>query len=209
MGGAILTAEVDEYLGALLDRLGAEHTRGVYAVGSLALGAYEPGRSDIDVLAVLDQRLGEAELRELAGRCGHRELPCPAPKLELVVLDAAAAAGGRPDWQLNLNTGAGVEEHVGLDPAAEPSHWFVLDMALAREHGITLAGPPAPELIGAPVRAEVRRAQAEAVAWYAHHEPGPGAVLAACRAWHWEETGRFVSKRDALSWAMGRLGSRP
>ena len=201
-----VTPALRDYLDRLVARLG-DRVVGAYAVGSLALGAYEPGRSDVDVLAVVDSRLTAGELLAIAERCSHRALPCPARKLELVVIGAAEARAGRPDWQLNLNTGEGIDDHVGLDPAAEPRHWFVLDLALAHEHGIALSGAPARELVAAPGRAVVEEAQAAAVAWYARNEPGSAAVLAACRAWHWQETGRFVAKRDALGWAVARIGS--
>src|SRR3954454_7839135 len=120
---------VGEYLTQLVRRL--EGMRGIYAVGSLALGAYEQGRSDVDVLAVAAEPLAEAELREIAGHCSHSAVLYPARYLELVVIAAQAAREGRPDWQLNLNTGEGMADHVGLDPSAEPAHWFVLDLALA------------------------------------------------------------------------------
>src|SRR3954452_4349475 len=85
-------AEVTDYLDALLVRLGPERMRGVYASGSLGLGADQPGRADIEVIAVLHRPLADADLRELAARCSHRALPCPAWKLELVVFGPAEAA---------------------------------------------------------------------------------------------------------------------
>jgi hypothetical protein len=196
-----------EALAARLREVLRDRLRGVYASGSVALGAFVEGRSDVDVIAVIGGRPGEAELRELAAACSHSALPCPARKLELVVYDAVTAAAGRPDWLLNLNTGAGMDDHVGLDPSAEPRHWFVLDLALASEHGIALAGPPARETFEAPPLEAVRAAQADAVAWYAHNEPGPGVLAAAARAWFWEDTGRFASKAEALRWACAHLGS--
>jgi hypothetical protein len=205
-------AEVTDYLDRLVERLRevlGVRLVGAYALGSLALGGYRPGRSDIDVLAVVHGTLPVPDLERLARRCVHASLPCPASKLELVVIGAAEARapGARPRWQLNLNSGADMNDHVGLDPSAEPSHWFVLDLAIAPRHGVTLAGPPASEVVGEPELEHVRDAQSDAVAWYAHHEPGAGAVAAACRAWHWNETGRFVGKTEALRWALGRLGS--
>ena len=38
--------------------------------------------------------------------------------------------------------------HVSFDPADEPAHWFVLDLAILRAHGRTLTGPPPAELVG-------------------------------------------------------------
>lgn len=205
-------AEVTDYLDRLVGRLRevlGERMVAAYAVGSLALGGYRPGRSDIDVLAVVDGTLPLEDLEQLARRCVHSSLPCPAPKLELVVIGAreARAPGSRPRWQLNLNSGADMNDHVGLDPGAEPSHWFVLDLAMAPRHAVALAGPPASEVVGEPDVEHVREAQSAAVAWYAQHEPGVGAVAAACRAWHWNETGRFAGKTEALRWALGRLRS--
>jgi hypothetical protein len=37
--------------------------------------------------------------------------------------------------------------HVSLDPALEPAHWFVVDLAILREHGVALAGPSARALV--------------------------------------------------------------
>ncbi len=202
--------QIDPAVGDYLDRLAAvlsgalgEPLLGVYAVGSVALGAYRPGSSDIDVLAVTKESLPVEDRRAVAAACAHDVLPCPARKLELVVMPAevARAPGALVRWELNLNTGAGIEDHVGLDPEAEPGFWFLLDLASAHEHAVALLGPPAQEVIGPPDPAGVGEAQAQAVAWFALHEPGPDAVAAAARAWLWHETGRFASKAEALRWA--------
>lgn len=136
-------------------------------------------------------RLDDPEKRAVAQAASHRVLPCPARGLELVVISAEAARhpGRAPRWELNLNTGDGRPDHVGLDPAAEPAHWFVVDLALAHQNAAVLLGPPAHELIGAPDPADVRAAQGQAIGWYARNEMRPEMVIAACRAWHWSHTG--------------------
>jgi thymidylate kinase len=101
-----------------------------------------------------------------------------------------------------------MEDHVGMDPFAEPAFWFVLDLALARSHGVTLAGPHARELVGESRPEVVLAAHADAVGWYARNEPGEEAVAAACRAWLWKETGRFAAKADAVAWAAARIAQR-
>jgi Aminoglycoside adenylyltransferase, C-terminal domain/Nucleotidyltransferase domain len=53
-------AVVDRYLG-VADRLLPDRIVGTYIVGSVALGAYRPDRSDIDVVAVLDRDLSRGE----------------------------------------------------------------------------------------------------------------------------------------------------
>ena len=195
-----------EYLDGLVAVLGetlGDRLAGVYAVGSVALGAYRPGSSDVDVVAVTTESLPLDVRHALARACAHDALPCPARKLELVVMpaDAARRPGPSVRWELNLNTGEGVDDHVGLDPAAEPGHWFLLDLALAHDHGLALSGPPAHAVIGAPDHEVVAGAQAEAVAWYARNEPGSAAFAAAARAWLWNDTGRFAPKSKALRWA--------
>jgi hypothetical protein len=205
-------ANVQRYLDRLVDRLRDEldpDLLGVYAIGGLALGDYRAPGSDVDVYAVVRTALDEARKLSVADLCSHRSLPCPARRLELVVISAAAAGspGGAPRWELNLNTGAYETDHVGVDPAGEPSHWFVLDLALARQCALPLLGPPAAELIGSPPASDVRAAQAQVIAWYAGNGLGGETVTAACRAWYWDQTGRFAAKRDALRWAAKRLGT--
>ena len=161
--------ELREYLDRLLERLEATlgaDLAGVYLIGSAALGAYDAGRSDLDVYAVTRARVAADVLRRVAAECSHGALPCPARKLELVVIPAAEVQepSDPPRWQLNLNTGAGLDDHVGLEPGAEPAFWFTLDLALAHSHGVALRGPPAAELIAAPHAGAVARAQADAVA---------------------------------------------
>ena len=202
---------LEEYLERLVDVLRESlggRLAAVYAVGSVALGAYRPGESDVDVLALTAESLDVSDRRAVAEACAHRALPCPARKLELVAMpaDVARAADVPIRWELNLNTGEGLDDHVGLDFAAEPGFWFVLDLALAHEHALPLRGPAAREAIGTPDRDRVGEAQAEAIAWYARNEPGPGALTAAARAWLWHETGRFATKAEALRWACERAG---
>jgi hypothetical protein len=207
-----LPPEVSGYLDRLVGELRlvlGDRLSGVYGLGSLALGDFRPGRSDIDVYVVVDRPLDEGVKLSVAAACRHRRLPCPARKLEMVLVCAAVAAAGAaaPDWELNLNTGEGQPDHVGLDPAAEPRHWFVVDLAVAHQCGLTLFGPRPQSLIAAPAPADVRAAQRDVVTWYARHGDEAEVVAAACRAWHWRETGMFVPKRPAIEWAAQQICS--
>jgi Aminoglycoside adenylyltransferase, C-terminal domain/Nucleotidyltransferase domain len=58
-------ARTAELYVAHLDRLVPAALAGFYLVGSVALGAYRDGRSDVDFVAVLDSEVGSAELRRL------------------------------------------------------------------------------------------------------------------------------------------------
>jgi hypothetical protein len=199
------------YLNAVVERLGEPLGSELHAVvlgGSAAFGAYEPGRSDLDVIAVCARPLAQARALDLARSLSHRALPCPARRLELVVMTRAAAAGdpeGRA-FELDLNTGADESDHVGLEPATEPAHWFVIDRSIARARGRALFGPAPREVLAPVPRSEVLAALGDSLDWHAAHEPAsPNSVLNACRAWRWMRTGRWTSKPAAAEWARGRM----
>jgi hypothetical protein len=200
-----------DYLAELVARLRAGLGEDLVAAilgGSAGLGAYEPGRSDLDVLAVVDRPPGGARLRALAPDLLHASLPCPARKLELVVMTRATVAGkpGAPAYELNLGTGAGQPDVVELDPAAEAAHWFVIDRAIARSRGRSLLGPPAREVLAPVPRHELVAAVHGSLDWHqAHETASPDTVLNASRAWHWACTGRWASKARAAEWARDRL----
>lgn len=126
--------------------------QGFYVVGSIALGAFRPGRSDIDFVAVLGDRLGAAELSGL--RWAHRRL---------YTADLANAFLRLPwRWPLTCNgvfvRGADlsrsplavvpIASHTGWQFAAgrgfdvNPVTWRVL-----AERGIAVRGP-APDRLG-------------------------------------------------------------
>jgi hypothetical protein len=203
--------DLHSYLDVLTSRIRGELGSSLVAVslvGSAGAGWYEPGVSDVDVAVVVKRPLHEGLARSLAAKLSHSQLPCPARRLELVVYRRGLLA--EPAWplpfELNLNTGPGTADHVGLDPSAEAAHWFLLDLAIAQERSTPLAGPPLHALLGEIPRAAVLDALRSALDWYEDEEPDPAAsILAACRAWHFAEEGEWVSKREAAEWATLRL----
>jgi hypothetical protein len=202
---------VRSYLDALTARVRIDLGSSLVAVslvGSAGAGWYEPGISDLDVAVVVKRPLGEGPARSLAAKLSHSHLPCPARCLELVVYRRELLT--QPAWplpfELNLNTGRGRPDHVGLDASAEAAHWFLLDLAIARDRSTPLAGPPLHALLGEIPRPAVLEALRAALDWYDAEEPDPAAgILAACRAWHFAEEGEWVSKREAAEWATLRL----
>ena len=190
MAAVDIPAELEPYLRRLVDVLSQTvPLDAVYLLGSAALGAYEHGRSDVDVVAVTSRSLSIDERSALAAAAAA--IPVPARKLELVVYPR-----GSTRWELNLNTAEGDEaEHLGLDPDAEPSFWFVLDRAIAEQHALALLGPPWAELFEPVAREAIEAALEEAVAFDGWSEAN--AALAGARGRVWRETGRWVSKREA------------
>jgi hypothetical protein len=201
-------AAADRYLASLAqvaaDVLGPDLV-GVYVANSGAREDYVPDRSDLDVEVVVEDRVDSGSVARLADALRNRSLACPAPRLELVVYprSVAAAPGSRPRFLLNLNTGPAIEDHVGFDPAAEPFHWFVLDLAAAADRALAIVGPPATDVFAAPPSRAIREALAVSAIWHAEHDAGaPNRVLNACRAWRWSASGRWSSKSTAAAWAI-------
>lgn len=193
---ATVAAELRGYLDRLLARLReATELDAVYLVGSGALGAWEPGSSDVDVVAVTSRSLSLEERRAVAEAAAS--VATPARKLELVVYPR-----GGDDWELDFNTG----EHVSFDAAAEPAFWFVLDRAIAERHAVPLLGPAWAELFEPVPRDAVVAALAQALDWQEREEPtGRSSVLNAVRAWAWLETGEWLGKAAAASWLRDRV----
>lgn len=191
-----IAPELRAYLDGLVGRLrAAAEIEAVYLVGSAALGAWEAGESDVDVVAVTARPLARPE-REALVRAAE-SITGPARKLELVVYPRGGA-----DWEINLDTG----EHVSFDPAEEPPFWFVLDRALAEQHAVPLVGPPWGELFEPVAHADVLAALEAALDWQEREEPATrGSVLNACRAWAFLETGLWLSKPAAAAWLRDRV----
>ncbi len=193
---ATVAPELRPYLDELVERLAAvTELEALYLLGSGAGGAWQPGVSDVDVVAVTSRSLTTAERQAVAAAA--ESLPSPARKLELVVYPR-----GSDEWELNLNTG----EHVSFDVADEPGFWFVLDRAQAAEHAVPLLGPPWSELFDPVAREDVVAALLESLDWQAREEPDTrSSVLNTCRAWAWLETGRWRSKPEAAAWLRNRV----
>jgi Domain of unknown function (DUF4111)/Nucleotidyltransferase domain len=196
------------YVRELVERLRTvlgEELVGAYLIGSLALGGYEPGRSDVDVAVVVARPLALDEKEAVVAACRHEALPCPARKLELVVYTRERA----PAFEVNLNTGEGQPLHAGFDAAAEPAFWFVLDLAIARVGAVPLVGPPASEVLPELPRQDVLAAARESLAWFLANDPATeNLVLSACRTRRFLEEGVWSSKTAAGEWALERLPER-
>jgi len=173
---------------------------GVWLFGSAALGDFDPECSDLDVQAVTRERLTVAERRRLAAELSHDALPCPVRGLEFVLYareDLTDPAG--PAFTLNLNTGPRMAHHVALDAGEDPRFWFVLDVAIGRERGRPLVGPPPGEVFPELPRPLVVSALRDSLDWHAAHDDPS---IAAARALAWAADGRWRSKAEAARWLV-------
>ena len=67
----------------------------------------------------------------------------PGPRPRARALRARGAARSRRTSSTSTRA-RGWSAALSYDAGEEPRFWFVLDLAIAREHGIALAGPPSP-----------------------------------------------------------------
>ncbi|MCL7382433.1 nucleotidyltransferase domain-containing protein [Streptomyces sp. 35G-GA-8] len=196
--------EVRGYLDELVRRTGAvcgPRLVSVTAVGSLALGDYRHGRSDVDVTVVVDPSLPQEALHDLARSLAHPELSCPAAGLELVVYaaDFAARPSGEAGYLLDLNTGALLSPKVSFDATESPTFWYVIDRSVAHQRGLTLFGRPARETIAAPDQPELLTAIRASLREHSYGEGhlADNRVLNGCRSVVYCRTGQWLAKRAA------------
>lgn len=200
--------DIGTFLGKLVeatqDSLG-ENLAAVYLVGSLAMADALPPSSDVDVLVAVEEPLANGA--QFADMIVAHGLTCPWAGIEYVVYRAATLAAPVYPMPYELNVNAGPDLELQVSTGGDPSHWFLLDVAMAQQHAIALVGPPAEDLIAEPAADLVATAILDALDWHAASvRASPNAVLNACRSWRWLATGRWVSKSDAGRWALDQPG---
>jgi hypothetical protein len=180
---------------------------GAWFVGSVALGGYVAGESDLDVAAVCDVALTDQQKQRVASAVVGASGACPARGLELTLYrrDVAAAPPRGAGFELNTNGGPRMATAIHLDAADEPGFWYVLDRAVAHRSGVVISGPPAAEVFADVDRRTLLDAMHDSMAWHRAHEKGSlYSVLNACRAWRFAEEDVLGSKLEGADWARRR-----
>jgi hypothetical protein len=133
-------AAVDSYLDQLSRAL-PDAVSGVYLTGSAALGDWQEGRSDLDLLTLTDRPLAGADLDALADL--HSRLSGRPYRDAIYAQLSEAGRPGSPDTPGLPHVIDGGFSPAGYAP--DPVLWATLD-----RHGITLTGPPAGHLGASP-----------------------------------------------------------
>lgn len=154
-----------------------------FVLGSGLVGGYRPGKSDLDLVVVVDAPLRGEARRTAIERIGALELP--GRRLELVVY---VRGHQPPDFDLNLEVDAADGVREAPD---EADHWFVIDAGIAQERIPDWLDyfDPIPE-------EKVREAVEQSLAWSAEWPGLEFARLNAARARHYLERGEWISKGD-------------
>lgn len=197
-----------------------DHFQGMYLSGSLALGDFDPDRSDIDVVVVTDADVAGdllAALQAMHARFAASDSPW-ATEVEAAYIPRDALRRYDPAHACHPHLERGAGEVLDLDQLG--SDW-VIQRHILREHGAPLAGPPVQSLIDRVRPEEMRRAVATLMEqWWGpmRQDPMPlrrwhigyqvYTVLTMCRVLYTLDAGAVASKQAAARWAQRRLGER-
>lgn len=203
---------LDRVVSTLREHLGAELV-GAYLHGSLAMGAFNPGRSDVDILAVCSGPLPPRRRVGLGRALAAIPRPLSGGDLELSLVNTAAlrTPSASPAFEVHVSTHDEPPVVDGADRSGDED--LVIHFAMARARGQALFGPEPGGLFAAPERASLIHAflsdigwarESGAAAWEDHHMPELASmayrVLNAARSWRYLETGDLGSKVEGAMW---------
>ena len=202
-------------LAAQLQALFGDRLLALYLFGSLAAGSFYRGKSDLDLIAVLDSDVAEGDALDSLAQLHERfeaERPEWRDRIEVLYLSRAVLSTFAA-----LPTGT-----VARTSPGEPMHHrdlagdisWLLDWHGVITVGETLLGPPpltlgpaiADDRFRAAVASQLRElsevARRNEVAYLPAYQ---GYIVAGvCRAMYSLETGRQISKEDAVAWLAER-----
>ncbi|HET7386013.1 MAG TPA: aminoglycoside adenylyltransferase domain-containing protein [Nocardioidaceae bacterium] len=196
----------DQVAEALIRALG-EDVVGVYFVGSVALGGYVPGESDIDIAAVSSAALTDPQRQSVASAVVEASAVCPARGLEFTLYrqEIARSRPAGAAFEVNANGGPRMPTAVHMDATAEAGFWYVLDRAIAHRSGLVISGPAPWKVFADVPRGALLEAMYESMAWHRDHEKATlYSVLNACRAWRFAAVDVLGSKLEGAAWARAR-----
>ena len=183
---------------------------GAYFVGSIALGGYVAGESDVDIVAVTERAIPDHERPPLADALFATTASCPARGLEFSLYrrEVAASAPVGADFEVNVNGGPKMDRVIHLDSRTEPRFWYVLDRAIAHRCGVVICGPPPRGVFADVPRRVLLDAMIESMRWHRENEKATlYSVLNASRAWRFAAENTLGSKLEGAAWARERWSS--
>jgi hypothetical protein len=174
--------------------------------GSLVLGDFRPGRSDVDLLVVVERPLLDGELEAIRKAVVARRDSAPGG-IDVRVVTREAAAFPTPEPAMELYVGLhGDEEPEILMRVAEGD--LVAELSMVRADGRSLSGAEAARVIGdVPDHWVVAYGDASLARWERLTDDAQHAelmVLTSCRIWRFALEGVHCSKSDAGRWALAR-----
>jgi hypothetical protein len=177
--------------------------------GSLTLGDYLSGRSDVDLLAVVDEPLTDDQMAALIQAVeAHRPQAPGRVDLRVVTRYVAASPTLVPPMEVYIEITPGSGSGLYVERRHPGERDLVVEFSMCRAHGRSLVGADPAELIGeVPAEWVLAVGDAQLADWQAIDDDPKHAeltVLTTCRIWRFAEEGRYSSKPAAGAWALGR-----
>jgi streptomycin 3"-adenylyltransferase len=186
----------------LVDALGDDLV-GVYLHGSAVLGGFRWESSDLDLLAL--SRVALTDLRFHRVVDSLATLQYPAKGLEFTLMTAGEASQpelSAPRFQMHLTTGDSNAVRSVVDGRLrQGDRDLILHLAVCRDYGDTIVGPPAQISLAAIPDDAIESAMRDEIGWAREHGSLEYLVLTSARAWLFFATQRIASKIDAGEWA--------
>jgi hypothetical protein len=183
---------------------------GLYLCGSLVQDDFETRRSDIDLLGVVSEKLDDILRKRLVSVLSHEARAVPARGLEVVLFLTHAARSPEVGFPFEFALSTGPKKEPECEPPGTADD-MLIDIALCRDAGITLAGAPADEVFAPIPRYLLRHALIEELYWHQREvqkrldaTSAANAILNAARSLHAAETGRILSKTQGGRWWLQR-----
>ena len=202
--------ELVNALGSELDAVLGADLVGLYLYGSSVAGGFEPGISDVDLVAVSASELAASvlvALERMHERVGDR-FPEWRDRIEVVYVSRATLGSFRTSAGALAVISPGEPFHVRDDPASEwLQNWY-----LVRKMGVPLRGAAARDII-APIAWTEFVAAAIRYADELRRRDRVGVtageiaytVLILCRALRTVRTDKTGSKQEAAAWVRDRM----
>lgn len=191
---------------------------GVYLHGSLVLNCFNPQNSDIDILAVIDDKIGPEKRLDLAKY--FTEIHCKPSPVEISIIYSRHLDPWQHPMPCQFHfSGSWKQRYEEMIKNNNLSHWILTtdftdsDIAchatLTKQSGICLYGKPIAEVFpDVPeehfwnsITYDVNDIDLNAFEsdYFASN------ILTFCRVWSYKELGRIISKYEAGIWAAGML----
>lgn len=202
--------DVAEELAHAIETVLEDRLVALYLYGSAVTGGYDPGVSDIDLVAITTNPLGDRDLYDLDQMhiAFVEERSEWADRIEVVYIDQLALAEFRTSTARLAVISPGEPFHIRPEPPrAWTQNWYLL-----RETSRALRGPAASEIIPwiewadfVEAARQYARELRDRIAAHASASSLAYEVLTTCRLVRNVREGVITTKRDAAAWARDAM----
>lgn len=181
---------------------------GLYQTGSGSLDNYTEGKSDLDVIGVVKKPISKEDKDVLANELDHKNFPCPAKGLDLIICtkEAVSNVKSEPNYELWFSTG-GSWNCEGWEEGKNKE--IVIFIELCHHNGKILFGKNPKKLFSQVKREWLMDALLKELHWHQtkildpFHDPlGMSSVLNACRILAFAKNGNLISKSEGGEWFL-------